>query len=179
MKWSAQSIEIFYFSQVWDKKKCLYYPAFKQLKSMTSPKYRRKTRRPDVEAPLPPETDINFLKELQFCRIEEQVQRHKENLNEERKVRVDAARATEELEECVCCCSDEVSRIHSGLFQCGESQVARKRALWLERSKSQKLSQPKSRVHRLSLDHARWLGQKQNTPNFYHIWMKDSVYLNR
>ena len=77
-----------------------------------------------MEAPLPPETDINFLKELQFCRIEEQVQKHKENMDKERKVRVDAARATEELEECVCCYSDEVSRIHGGLFQRGGSQVA-------------------------------------------------------
>ena len=96
-------------TQVWDKKKSLYYPAYKQLKSMShNAKYRRKTRRPDVEAPLPPETDINFLKELQFCRIEEQVQKHKEVVAKERQVRVDVARATEELEECVCCYSDEV-----------------------------------------------------------------------
>ena len=60
-------------TQIWDKKKHLYYPAYKQLKTMShNSKYRRKTRRPDVEAPLPQETDVNFLKELQFCRIEEQ-----------------------------------------------------------------------------------------------------------
>ena len=106
------------FTQVWDKKKCLYYPAYKQLKSMShNPKHRRKTRRPDVEAPLPPETDINFLKELQFCRIEEQVQKHREVVAKERQVRVDVARASEELEECVCCYSDEASELMSPSLQ--------------------------------------------------------------
>ena len=96
-------------SQVWEKKKHLYYPAYKQLKGMShTAKYRRKTKRADPEAPLPTETDINFLKELQFCRIEEQVQKHNEAVAKERLVRVDAAKTAGELEECVCCFSDEV-----------------------------------------------------------------------
>ena len=41
--------------------------------------------------------------------VEEQVLKHKEVVAKERQVRVNAARATEELEECVCCYSDEVS----------------------------------------------------------------------
>ena len=42
--------------------------------------------------------------------VGEQVQKHKEVMDRERQVRGDAARATEELEECVCCYSDEVSQ---------------------------------------------------------------------
>ena len=96
-------------TQVWKEKKHLYYPAFKELKTMLEmDKHRRKTRRSVAEVPLPPETDLNFLKELQFCRIENQVKKHRQDLANERQVRVDAARVAEELEECVCCYSDDV-----------------------------------------------------------------------
>ena len=95
-------------TQVCKEKKYLYYPAFKLLKSISNIDHRRKTRRPDAEVPLPPEADINFLKELQFCRIEKQIQKHKEDLANERQARVEAARVADELEECACCYSDDV-----------------------------------------------------------------------
>ena len=49
----------------------LFVPCVRALKKYSGTK--RKTRRPDHECPMPAEIDINFLKELQYSRKEDEV----------------------------------------------------------------------------------------------------------
>ena len=62
------------------------------------------------------EYDLNLLKELQFCRIEEKVREHLEGLRRERESKVEALRLAGELEECLCCYSDDV--LPEEMFPC-------------------------------------------------------------
>ena len=67
----------------------------------------RKTRRPDHECPMPQEIDINFLKELQYSRKEEEVKKYIQRKESEYRRKVELAKENGSLLECSCCFNDE------------------------------------------------------------------------
>ena len=124
-----------HITAVWNQKHHLYYPTFKELKRMIEENpgmHRRKTKRPDIEistsmrgqewemgqdtndpasgvsASQTGKYDLNLLKELQFCRIEDKVRQHLAKMKKRRELKMDAYRLTGQLEECVCCYSEDV-----------------------------------------------------------------------
>ena len=68
---------------------------------------KRKTKRPDHECPMPQEIDINFLKELQYSRKEDEVKQYIQDKDNEYRLKVEAAKENGTLLECTCCYSDE------------------------------------------------------------------------
>ena len=87
----------------------LYYPCYKVLSGRRGqmPANRRKTRRAEHECAPPAEIELNFLKELQFSRIEGDVRAHLEREEKEKTRRVEEARKMDLLETCNCCYNDE------------------------------------------------------------------------
>ncbi len=85
----------------------LYYPAYKKLMEHKGQQGQRKTKRPDHECSAPSEIDINFLRELQFSRIDQDVTAYREQQRRDMENKIQEAREKEELLECVCCCNDE------------------------------------------------------------------------
>lgn len=83
----------------------LYYPAFKALKKYNGSK--RKTKRMDHECSMPQGIDLNFLKEVQFSRIEGKIEARKQNLEEERQLLIEEGKKSGTLIECSCCYNDE------------------------------------------------------------------------
>ena len=83
----------------------LYVPSFRALKQHQAPK--RKTRRPDHECGHPKEICLNFLKELQYSKIDQEVIKHIENEKDLKRKIVEEARKNNQLQECGCCYNDE------------------------------------------------------------------------
>ena len=63
LKREFRNVAAAFITRTWEAKKHLFYPTYKALKATeNSSKYKRKTKRTDLEAPLPEEQDLNFLK---------------------------------------------------------------------------------------------------------------------
>ena len=93
----------------------LFVPCVRALKKYSGAK--RKTRRPDHECPMPTEIDINFLKELQYSRKEEEVKRYICEKTSAYSRKVEEAKDKGTLMECVCCYNDEC--LDEDMLPCG------------------------------------------------------------
>ena len=83
-----------------------FYPAYNALVEYCRKGNRigmRKTGRGIHECNIPAEQDLNFLKELQFCKIQNEVRAQIEAKQEERERRIEEARNMNLLMECKCC----------------------------------------------------------------------------
>merc|ERR1712242_692970 len=94
-------------NKVFNANNGLFVPCVRSLKRPPAKREARKTRRPDHECPMPAEIDINFLKELQYSRKEEEVKQYVQENEDVRKAKIDKAKEKGTLMECICCYNDE------------------------------------------------------------------------
>ena len=80
------------------------YPAYKNL---SSGKKTRKTKRAEKEIKFPSEHSIEFLKERKFIELEEDIKREIDKRAEERRRKVEEAQVLGQLQECLCCYSED------------------------------------------------------------------------
>merc|ERR1719433_2349323 len=105
LKKEFRQISVAVINKVFTSNNGLFVPCVRALKKHTGGK--RKTRRPDHECPMPTEIDINFLKELQYSRKEEEMKEFLNEKNSDMARKIEEARERGTLVECVCCYSDE------------------------------------------------------------------------
>ena len=93
--------------KIYQQQNCLFVPSVKVLRKYKGLSGRRKTRRPDHECPVPSEIDLNFLKEVRYSRIEDDVKRFIRREKDKKQQRIQEAREKNQLVECTCCYNDE------------------------------------------------------------------------
>ena len=93
----------------------LFVPCVRALKKYSGVK--RKTRRPDHECCMPTEIDINFLKELQYSRIEADLKQYINEKDSAQARKIEEAKEKGTLMECVCCYNDEC--LADDMLPCG------------------------------------------------------------
>ena len=101
LKKEFRQISVAVINKVFTSNNGLFVPCVRALKKHTGGK--RKTRRPDHECPMPTEIDINFLKELQYSRKEEEMKEFLNEKNSDMARKIEEARERGTLVECVCC----------------------------------------------------------------------------
>ena len=105
LKKEFRQISVLQINKIFNANNGLFVPCVRALKKYSGAK--RKTKRPDHECPMPPEIDINFLKELQYSRKEKEVKKFVQGIKEDKEKRIEEARKEEKLMECTCCYNDE------------------------------------------------------------------------
>ena len=105
LKKEFRQISVMVINKIFNLHKGLFVPCVRALKKYSGTK--RKTRRPDHECPMPSEIDLNFLKELQYSRKEEDVKKFVNDQKEKHDKLVAEAKEAGNLMECVCCFNDE------------------------------------------------------------------------
>ena len=105
LKKEFRQISVMVINKIFNAHNGLFVPCVRALKKYSGTK--RKTRRPDHECPMPTEIDLNFLKEWQYSRKEEDVKKFINDQKEEHEKMVAEAKEAGNLMECVCCFNDE------------------------------------------------------------------------
>ena len=105
LKKEFRQISVMVINKIFNTHNGLFVPCVRALKKYSGTK--RKTRRPDHECPMPTEIDLNFLKEWQYSRKEEDVKKFINDQKEEHEKLVAEAKEAGNLMECVCCFNDE------------------------------------------------------------------------
>ena len=105
LKKEFRQISVMVINKIFNQNNGLFVPCVRALKKYSGTK--RKTRRPDHECPMPTEIDLNFLKEWQYSRKEEDVKKFIDDQKEEHEKLVAEAKEAGNLMECVCCFNDE------------------------------------------------------------------------
>lgn len=105
LKKEFRQISVMVINKIFTANNGLFVPCVRSLKKYSGVK--RKTRRPDHECPMPQEIDINFLKELQYSRKEEEIKQYIKAQQDEHEKLVQEARKNGQLMECKCCFNDD------------------------------------------------------------------------
>ena len=108
LKKEFRQISVMVINKIFNQNNGLFVPCVRALKKYSGTNQpKRKTRRPDHECPMPTEVDLNFLKEWQYSRKEEDVKKFIDDQKEEHEKLVAEAKEAGNLMECVCCFNDE------------------------------------------------------------------------
>ena len=105
LKKEFRQISVMVINKIFSAHNGLFVPCVRALNKYSGTK--RKTRRPDHECPMPSEIDINFLKELQYSKKEDEVKKFINGQKEEHDKLVAEAKEAGNLMDCVCCFNDE------------------------------------------------------------------------